>query len=171
MIHPEMIREILSSYSLDVMGIHGISHWGRVLENGLKLAENTGANPKIVTLFAVFHDSRRANDSHDPGHGERGSKLVEAFRENYLSLSDKEFERLQYACEKHTDGVIDEDVDIQTCWDSDRLDLWRVGITPRADFLSPNAQDESIYGWAKERSLSGYTPECVSKWLKSTTNH
>ena len=38
MIQPEMIREILSNYSLDVMGIHGISHWGRVLENGLKLA-------------------------------------------------------------------------------------------------------------------------------------
>ena len=49
MIHPEMVREILSNYSLDVMGIHGISHWGRVLENGLKLAENTGANLNIVT--------------------------------------------------------------------------------------------------------------------------
>ena len=51
MICPEMIREILSNYSLDVMGIHGISHWGRVLENGIKLAGNTGANPKIVALF------------------------------------------------------------------------------------------------------------------------
>jgi hypothetical protein len=51
MIHPEMIREILSNYSLDVMGIHGISHGARVLENGLKLAGNTGANPKIVALF------------------------------------------------------------------------------------------------------------------------
>jgi hypothetical protein len=28
-------------------------HWARVLENGLRLASATGANPEVVTLFAL----------------------------------------------------------------------------------------------------------------------
>ena len=28
-----------------------------------------------------------------------------------------------------------DDVTIQTCWDADRLDLWRIGIEPRPEYL------------------------------------
>ncbi len=57
-----IIHEILEDYALPIHGDHGVSHWARVLENGLKLAEATGANVSVVSLFAVFHDSRRINE-------------------------------------------------------------------------------------------------------------
>ena len=33
------------------------------------------------------------------------------------------------------EGCVHADPTIGTCWDADRLDLWRVGITPHARFL------------------------------------
>ena len=48
---------------------------------------------------------------------------------------EKEKELLIEACKYHSDGLIDADITIQTCWDSDRLDLGRVGIKPSPDRL------------------------------------
>ena len=48
----DLIRQILEGYALRRHGLHGLSHWGRVLDNGLKLAPTVGANEKVVTLFA-----------------------------------------------------------------------------------------------------------------------
>jgi hypothetical protein len=39
-----ILHEILEDYALPIHGDHGVAHWARVLENGLKLAEATGAN-------------------------------------------------------------------------------------------------------------------------------
>jgi uncharacterized protein len=60
-----IIAEILRGYELRPRGFHGVVHWARLLENGLKLAEATGADRTIVPLFALFHDSRRVNDGSD----------------------------------------------------------------------------------------------------------
>jgi len=73
-----LIREILQDYALPVRGEHGVVHWARVLENGLRLAGATGASVEVVTLFALFHDSRRVNQSHDYGHGLRGAKFAQS---------------------------------------------------------------------------------------------
>lgn len=54
-----IIYRILEDYELSWDGTLGIAHWARVLENGLRLAEATGAKVEVVQLFAVFHDSRR----------------------------------------------------------------------------------------------------------------
>ena len=35
-----------------------------------------GADREVVLLFALFHDSMRLNDGHDPEHGKRGSALA-----------------------------------------------------------------------------------------------
>ena len=75
-------------------GIHGISHWARVLDNGLKVAKHSGANEKIVCLFAVFHDSQRISDGYDPLHGKRGGELARTFRGKYFELSDEDFHSL-----------------------------------------------------------------------------
>ena len=66
MIEKGLIRKILPEYVLRLMGIHGLPHWGRVLETGLRLGPLTGADPAVVTLFSVFHDSRRENEGTDP---------------------------------------------------------------------------------------------------------
>jgi uncharacterized protein len=58
---PLILSTILEDYALPRDGDHGIAHWARVYENGLRLAGETGAIVEVVRLFAVPHDSRRMN--------------------------------------------------------------------------------------------------------------
>ena len=115
-------------YALLWNGTHGVGHWARVLENGIRLAKETKANIEVVQFFAIFHDSCRVNECTDPDHGERGGNLALAFRDEWFVLSDGEWDLLYEACAGHTDGETEADITIQTCWDADRLDLGRVGI-------------------------------------------
>jgi uncharacterized protein len=121
-----IIHAILEDYALPWHGIHGVSHWARVLENGLRLAQENRANIEVVQLFAIFHDARRVNENVDDGHGKRGAELAVKLR-GMFSLSDQDFDLLYIACADHTEGKIDGDITIQTCWDADRLDLGRAG--------------------------------------------
>lgn len=116
--------------------IHGSDHWKRVERNGLILATRTGANIKIVRLFALFHDCRRLHDGWDPGHGKAGARYAATLRGRWFDLTDDEFSTLVYACEWYTDGLHHEDPTIGTCWDADRLDLGRVGNIPNPDYMS-----------------------------------
>jgi uncharacterized protein len=78
--------EIVRSHPLPVRGHHGPIHWARVLENGLRLAEATGADPEIVTLFALFHDSRRLNEGQDHQHGLRGAEFARSLHGSLVHL-------------------------------------------------------------------------------------
>ncbi len=138
-----IVHAILDDYALPWDGTHGVAHWARVLENGLRLAQMTGANVEVVQLFAVFHDSRRVNEGTDDGHGQRGAELAARLRGRF-TLSDNDFDLLHFACAHHTDGLMDGDITIQTCWDADRLDLGRVGITPEPERLCTKAQNVPI---------------------------
>lgn len=158
----ELITFILGQYELSVKGIHGVSHWARVLENGLRLAPQTGANTKVVELFALFHDSRRINDSRDNGHGVRGAELAASLRGIYFELTDQEFSLLDEACRLHTDGMTDSDPTVQTCWDSDRLDLGRVNIVINPKYLcTAAAKDEAVIQWADQRARTQFQPELI----------
>ncbi|MBD3367181.1 MAG: HD domain-containing protein [Candidatus Eisenbacteria bacterium] len=164
----EIIETVLSGYVLSPHGVHGMGHWARVLETGLRLAEVTGADPSVVVFFALLHDARRVNDGRDPGHGRRGAELAAAVGAPKLGLSDPQLELLTAACERHTDGLTEGDVTVLTCWDADRLDLWRVSITPDDRYLCTRAaRNEILKRWARERSLSGYVPDFVSAyWIR-----
>ncbi len=116
--------------------VHGPEHWRRVERNGLLLAGRTGADITVVRLFALFHDSRRENDGVDDDHGRRGAEYAASLRGKAFQLSDGQFELLRYACNHHTDGHRHDDPTIATCWDSDRLDLGRVGIVPCPTYMS-----------------------------------
>jgi uncharacterized protein len=155
-----ILREVLNTYVLPVRGRHGVVHWARVLDNGLRLAESTGANVQVVTLFALFHDSRRVNEKRDEGHGLRGGEFARTLRATHLDLIDQDFELLFQACHFHTDGHTEGDVTLQTCWDADRLDLGRVGITPKPELLCTDAA-RIFLDWANERAIKGYEPEMV----------
>jgi uncharacterized protein len=48
------------------------------------------------------------------------------------------FDQLVEACTFHTERHHSSDATIATCWDADRLDLGRVGITPREKYLNTN---------------------------------
>ena len=58
-----IIHEILEDYALPLHGDHGVSHWARVLENGLRLSKLTNANVAVVSLFAVFWE-QHVRDPH-----------------------------------------------------------------------------------------------------------
>ena len=148
-----LIEVIRNEYALPWNGTHGISHWTRVRENGLRLAETTGADPQVVELFAYLHDSKRRNEHRDPGHGARAAEFVRTLQGSLINLSEENLELLVYACTYHTDGLTEASVTVQTCWDADRLDLGRVGIRPQARYLCTSAaRDAQMIEWAFEHS-------------------
>jgi uncharacterized protein len=157
-----IIHRILEEYALPWHGTHGVGHWARVLENGLRLAKETGANVEVVQLFAVFHDSRRVSEGSDDGHGERGGDLAQALRNEWFALSDDEFHLLYEACAGHTDGETEAHITIQTCWDADRLDLGRVGICPAPHKLcTAAAKRPELLKWADGRACFEIAPDLV----------
>jgi uncharacterized protein len=163
----EVFHTILDGYALEVRGIHGVVHWARVLENGRRIADPARADPMVLGLFAVFHDSRRVNDDWDPGHGHRGAALARTLRVSLPPLTDAQFDRLCWACEHHTDLETHPDVTVQACFDSDRLDLARVGIvTDPARLCTGAARDPEVLAWAIDRAKHRVVPDFVEAWLE-----
>jgi uncharacterized protein len=153
---------VLAQYAQNENGRHGIVHWARVLENGRRLYEINGARPRVVELFALFHDSGRVTEKRDPGHGLRGAELARALRGKMFDLEDDEFDLLYEACARHTDGDIEADLTIQTCWDADRLDLGRVSIIPEPSRLCTDAaRDKAVLDWAYRRSVINDLPSLI----------
>jgi uncharacterized protein len=159
-----IMRVILDGYALPLRGHHGVVHWARVLENGLRVAELNGADVDVVTLFAMFHDSRRVNEDRDNGHGLRGAELARSLRGTLVHLDDHRFEKLFEACRLHTDGLTDADLTLQACWDADRLDLGRVGVTPAPSRLCTDAA-RGLIKWADGRAVRDHAPmHILSAW-------
>ena len=153
-ITPPLIEAIRSRYELDWHGIHGVSHWSRVRNNGLKLATHTGANRQVVELFAFLHDSCRLDDGYDREHGRRAARFAETLLGTHIFLPDHDFELLVHACTNHTWGNTVADITVQTCWDADRLDLGRVGTIPNPKRLcTAAAKDKSMIEWAYQQSI------------------
>ena len=157
-----VFQAILDQYILPLDGHHGIGHWARVLENGLRLAEFTGANVEVVRMFAILHDSRRLNESTDPDHGPRAAEFASDLRGSVIDLADHEFRLLYRACAGHTHERTHPDITIQTCWDSDRLDLWRVGVEPDRRLLCTDAAKlQEVLNWANKRASLRVVPGFV----------
>ena len=161
-----LLETILRGYVLDRDGLHGVAHWGRVLENGLRLAPLTGADPRVVTLFALFHDARRENDDHDPEHGARGAALARELREAgerygvLHDLPDDSFQLLIATCTLHTSARSHADVTVATCFDADRLDLPRCGIVvDPVRLCTAPARNPEIIQWATSRSRGSHAGE------------
>lgn len=147
----ELLNLVFSQFKLDIDGDHGISHWRNVLKIGNYLAKETKADIKIVNLFAYLHDSKKENDAYDPEHGRKAAVFAqELFAKKLLPLSSEQLDKLVFACQYHADAVAkSNDITIQTCWDADRLDLWRVGVMPDKKLLNTDfaKQDEIIARW------------------------
>jgi len=159
---PPILRAVLEDYALPWDGAHGVAHWARVLENGLRLAEETGADIEVVRLFAVLHDSRRVSEATDPDHGPRAAEYAGSLRGRLFELPDRGFRLLHRACWGHTHERTHPDVTIQTCWDADRLDLGRVGVTPHPSRLCTEAaRRPEMIRWADGRAGFDVVPEFV----------
>jgi uncharacterized protein len=121
---------------------HGLDHWKNVERFGLILAKRTGASLPVVRAFAYLHDISRFNDWVGLDHGKRAAKLVRQNSQIISFLTPRERARLLFAIEYHTDVKSSSDETVNTCWDSDRLDLTRIGIIPDPNLV---ASDDGYY--------------------------
>lgn len=123
---------------------HGPGHWARVWENGRRLAEKVeGCDLVVIEWFALFHDTMRENEFHDPEHGRRGYELGLKLGIADL-INGTRLAKFQFACVHHDAGQTSEDPTIGICWDADRLDLYRVGIQPDKHFMSTLAAKDEL---------------------------
>ena len=166
-----IVHAILKKYPLPQHGIHGVAHWARVLENGLRLSEVIRVNVEVVQLFAIFHDSQRATEETDPSHGIRGAQFAAKLRGKLFDLNDDDFDLLFVACAGHEARPTDDDPTVQTCWDADRLDRGRVGTKIDPLWLGEATVDEhaDIVEWADRRAKARTIPELIQRdWGIST---
>jgi len=151
----DLIAAVREHFVLEWSGIHGVPHWARVRVNGLIIAQRNGARPDVVELFAFLHDSCRHNDGHDPEHGLRAVDFAASLRGRVFDIDDEGFRLLEHACATHSEGHLQGDTTVQACWDADRLDLWRVWITPsRRRLATEAARLTEVFDEAKRRSLA-----------------
>ena len=69
-------------------------------------------------------------------------------------------ELLGFACEEHTNGGVDLDPTVGVCWDADRLNLWRVGVTPDPRWLSTEAaRSGERIAWARDLQVEHFAWE------------
>lgn len=97
----EFFEFLVASHALGHGGFHGREHWLRVLQNGRLLATETGANVRVVELFALLHDSCRENEDDDPFHGQRAAAYTRHLRDTWFEVTDAELDLLALACEQH----------------------------------------------------------------------
>lgn len=144
--------------------IHGIVHWRQVEFNGLLMAPQLGADIEVVRLFAIFHDSKRMDDGYDETHGPRGAEFAKLCRERKLfQIDDARFEKLYHACKFHTTESHSGDATIDVCYDSDRLDLGRVGIYPDPDKLATEPGKKI----ARKLQLAGISVFQHRDWIRN----
>ena len=143
---PQLWTRLTAQFPLGELSIHGPDHWRRVEENGLALAGTNAADRTVVRLFAVFHDSRRQNDSVDPEHGRRAAELAKRLHGEVFQIEPEQLEKLLDACEHHNQGMTSADPTIGTCWDADRLDLPRIGIDPEPEYMNTE-EGRQLAGW------------------------
>lgn len=133
--HPIFIKGLILESA-----IHGLSHWQRVEKFGLMIADNHGADKKVISLFAYLHDARRENDLDDIDHGARAAILLdELIAVDAVNLNYLQYNQLRIALSCHNlKNANSNDITIQACWDADRLDLWRDGTIPNPDLMFTN---------------------------------
>jgi uncharacterized protein len=159
-----IVDAILAQYPLPQHSVHGVAHWARVLETGVRLAEVSGANLQVVELFAVFHDSQRVTEGTDPSHGIRGASLAADLHGKLFQLDEDDFDLLFVACVGHMDHLADDDPTVQTCWDADRLDLGRVGARIDHSWLGATTlANPTIMEWAHRRAQAQVIPELIQR--------
>jgi uncharacterized protein len=130
---------VMSIFECGLQSIHGPSHWQRVDAFGLNIAESSGADLTVVRLFSLLHDSCRQDDGADLDHGPRAAEMLDRIVPTVFAIDPGRFDLLKQAIRLHTSGLTTNDPTIGTCWDADRLDIGRVGMTPSSQYMSTEA--------------------------------
>ena len=74
----------------------------------------------------------------------------ELLDEGLISLPDELKRLLESACRLHSDGFTTQDPTVGACWDADRVNLWRVWMTPDPALMSTTeGRSENRIQWAR----------------------
>lgn len=142
-----VINDCKLQFNSKEFSVHNSWHWEKVEINAKRLCDLTpDADWNVCQLFAYIHDSQRENDYDDPKHGLRAADYARnLFKQSKLDITNQQLELLCEACEHHNDGQVSNNPTIGVCWDSDRLDLSRVGIIPDPKLLSVQVSKDLIW--------------------------
>jgi len=143
----DIIEKIKQAFKIDYFGIHGIDHWRRVYRNTQILSDHYNVKSEVFELFSLLHDSKRHDEFEDLHHGIRAARFARKLLDDgTIRLDANDAERLIYACANHTRSdkthPLFSDLIVQICFDSDRLDIGRVGMEVDERYLAT--------GYAKE---------------------
>lgn len=153
----KFLRLLMDDFKLDQHSPHGAAHWMRVMRNGLDIARHVDdVDTKVLRLFAILHDSQRVGEFRDIDHGFRGAMaaLTMEGQPDTFTLDEDQMNLLVEALTFHSDGFISDNPTVAACWDADRLDLLRVGISPDPEYLclDYSKRFETIYA-ANKRAM------------------
>lgn len=161
---PAQIIAALRPYVRFDSALHGPAHWAHVHRFGAALADRLDLPPEgrvCVELFAWLHDLARKDDEAGAQHAVDGAAQIEAILPVIADpLTPAQIETIRVAVRHHSDGMVSgrageagvfahidwpRDLVVATvgcCWDADRLDLPRVGMTPSDRFMSTRVWKE-----------------------------
>jgi uncharacterized protein len=137
-----LLRRIQREFAIDWWGHHGVRHWARVRRNGRAIARHVpGIDLAVLDLFAVLHDAARKDEDEDPLHGYRCAARLRkiATPADFRLATEAQYIQLLFAIEHHSEQIKPISPTVAACWNADRLDLGRVGITPDVRFMCPEA--------------------------------
>ena len=136
-----ILKTIRKQIKIDWWGHHGIRHWARVRRNGRIIAQHVpNIDLTVLDLFAVLHDAGRHDEDEDPYHGYRCAALLrKVYKPEDFGLNLGQYITLLYAIEHHSEQVKPISITVAACWNADRLDIGRVGITPDKRFMCAEA--------------------------------
>ena len=153
MINTTLLEAIKAEFKIDWWGHHGIRHWARVRRNGRVIAKHVpGVDLLVLDLFAILHDSCRINEHEDPEHGWRAKVSLIRRSSKLPRLAATQLASLKYAIEHHSEQAPASNVTIAACWNADRYDLGRVGITPDDRHLAKEALLPKHLWWPLHQS-------------------
>ncbi len=149
----QVMKKIIDEFYIKESFIHGTPHWSRVFYYGHHLSELNDFDKENIAFFSIFHDSKRINDGYDPEHGIRGAEFFKTF-DKIINVSNEQKEIIYEACKVHNYLKQADSLEVGLCLDSDRLDLWRVGLEPDDDYLHlPQSKKDNLKNFTYDMIL------------------
>ena len=164
----DLIREVRAIFDGDASG-HDYFHTERVLHMAERLAQEEGADSRIVCLAALLHDvDDRKLPGGDPEHLTRARALMDRFGVD-AGTAERVCAAIRQVSFKGTDSVTPDTLEACIVQDADRLDaIGAVGIG-RA-FAFGGSRGRKMYDPAEPPSL-GMNAAAYAKNQGHTINH
>ncbi len=129
-----MERDLAAFCSCGGLGLHSFDHLRRVAILAGRLARAVGQDVESAVVMGFLHDSARKNDGGGYLHAIESALLASKLLLKFYPQMDRE--RICDAIERHVDGETTADTLVACLWDSDRLELNRLGRVVDPDLLS-----------------------------------